>query len=568
MVQNKKSLVFSLLNVNTLNDNKLQEYDNLTKDHHVQFITELNCSNVESENILKSNDLYNWQFIGTDYTTNSARIAIRYPANQENKINIKILDEGRIDRPERFQKQKDVIQFMTVKVVCYHKIYKVMLVYRTPDADGNASRQNTQSLFNIIDKTNPDICLGDFNLDQNIQKIKQETSKLCRLKQIVGCNTRIAPAKNDKISKTLIDLVFVKWERSSNFKIKVVDTTISDHKMVIITINVKIPPVKVDMPIPIDKFRRYFPQKGIQWSKVRFKFDQNKQSSEDTDTYYKNLVETIKACCDELGIVKLEKPFIRRKFRFNMSVKTRNLKSERNRARKYYYELKSAHEFGWEIFDENLVKDSFIKFKKLRNKFNMEAKKDRKRSLTKQFKKYTNDSKRLWSVVNRAKGKATGMVENLKDPIFNNENMAQFFHERSKIAHEDKSDFPVVPNTIEELYLDNEDEKLKNFEVKIDQFIIAKVMQYKPDPTADPDGLSMLIWNMFYNNVLAARIAINQLFFNVFNKSYKIPGLEEHDIKLFLKIQNPTREKDLRPVASLNSIPKRMLKILYEQVKK
>jgi hypothetical protein len=51
------------------------------------------------------------------------------------------------------------------------------------------------------------------------------------------------------------------------------------------------------------------------------------------------------------------------------------------------------------------------------------------------------------------------------------------------------------------------------------------------------------------------------------NKSLKIPGLETHDIKLFLKVSEPTRQKDLRPVASLNSIPKRMLKIIFQQIK-
>ena len=115
MVKNK-SLVFSLLNVNTLNDNKLVQYDSLTSQHHVQFITELNCPNKEAENILRDSEDYNWQIIKTDYSKNKARIAVRYPANPENKTTIKVLSEGRIDRPERQQVNKDVIQFMVMDI--------------------------------------------------------------------------------------------------------------------------------------------------------------------------------------------------------------------------------------------------------------------------------------------------------------------------------------------------------------------------------------------------------------------------------------------------------------------
>jgi len=566
MVKNK-SLVFSLLNVNTLNDNKLVEYDSLTSHHHVQFITELNCSNKESENILRDSDKYRWQIIDTDYTKNKARIAVRYPANPENNIRIKLLDEGRIDRPERQQINKDVIQFMVLDITCFHVKYKVVLVYRTPDADyQDKTRKNTKSLFEVIDKVKPHICLGDFNLDQNDPKTKSEVSQLCGMKQIVGSNTRIAPAKNNKISKTLIDLVFVKWEISCKFKIKVLDTQISDHKMVVITIDTRIPPVKLEIPIPIDKFRRYFPREGIDWSKVRFKFDQNSQLPSETDKYYQNLVQAILDSCDQCGIVKRTQPFKKKIYRFSMSVRTRNWKSKRNIARSIYYRLKYLKETDPSITDQQ-IEESFKKFKKLRNKFNEEAKKDRKRSLTRQFKKYTNDSKRLWSVVNRAKGKVRGMVENLDNPIFNNENMAEFFQERSKIAMADPNDFQNIPNTFEEVYKVLPNYRLEDFKIKIDQDILAEIMRYKPDPTPDPDGLSALIWNQFYFNVPAAKIAIDRLFYNVIGKSFKIPGLEHHDIKLHLKVEKPERQKDLRPVASLNSLPKRMLKIIFQQLK-
>ena len=50
-------------------------------------------------------------------------------------------------------------------------------------------------------------------------------------------------------------------------------------------------------------------------------------------------------------------------------------------------------------------------------------------------------------------------------------------------------------------------------------------------------------------------------------QSRKIPGLEKHDASLYLKLDDPKRQKDLRPVASLASVPKRMLKIVFDHAK-
>ena len=70
-----------------------------------------------------------------------------------------------------------------------------------------------------------------------------------------------------------------------------------------------------------------------------------------------------------------------------------------------------------------------------------------------------------------------------------------------------------------------------------------------------------------YFNVPAIKHCIDTLFYNVFKYSLKVPGLSHHDIQLHLKTKEAKRQKDLRPVASLNSIPKRMLKILYSNIK-
>lgn len=77
----------------------------------------------------------------------------------------------------------------------------------------------------------------------------------------------------------------------------------------------------------------------------------------------------------------------------------------------------------------------------------------------------------------------------------------------------------------------------------------------------------MYIWNRLYFENISYNTIIKKLFYAVFEKFHRIPGLKTHDVKLFLKVDNPTRQKDLRPVASLPSIPKRMLKEVYTQAK-
>jgi len=198
--QRLEKLKFSLMNVDTMNDNKLPEYNELTNDNHISFITEINVKNKSKQTILESDQTYIWKFIETDFAKHDARIAIRYPRKYCDDISIDILEQGFIERPERNQSDKSVIQYMAVNVKCWRFGYKVMLIYRTPDADQNSLKINTKNLFNIIDRINPDIALGDFNIDFKDDNNKFELNQLCKMKQIVGAYTRIQPSKNNNIS--------------------------------------------------------------------------------------------------------------------------------------------------------------------------------------------------------------------------------------------------------------------------------------------------------------------------------------------------------------------------------
>jgi hypothetical protein len=209
------------------------------------------------------------------------------------------------------------------------------------------------------------------------------------------------------------------------------------------------------------------------------------------------------------------------------------------------------------------VEDLFKIYKKKRNLYNRKVKQERQIHFSKQFSRYRNDSKRLWSIVNRSKGIVKGEVEDLSAEMFQPDNMAQFFHNRSTIATD--INFKDIPNNFEQILQDNEN--FPNINIDINYDMIQEAMNFKAHGNPDPDGLSMLIWSKFYRFVPAARVAINRLFNLVFKKSLKIPGLDTHHIKLHLKVPEPIRQKDLRPVASLNSLPKRMLRILFKQLK-
>ena len=557
------NLILGLINIQSITDDKLAELDEITKDNHMTFFTELNIKDDQKLNIICSDKMYNWHFIKSDFTKEHTRIGLRYPSKYGDNIKVNIVDQGRLNRPERVQASKCVIQYISMNISFWNKCYSVILAYRTPDCDEkDANRQKTQDFFSIVDAKKPHLLLGDLNLNFDNEKDKFFMENLCSMKQIVKLPTRVAPAKNNTISKTIIDHVWVKPSISNTFKTKCIETSISDHKFLQINIKSPTPKVKVELPISLDKHRRYFPNRAIDWTKVRFKFSQNIQDPNNTDTYYKNLENAVKQSCDNIGIVPRTTNFSRKTFRFHMSIICRDMKSKKNYLRRQCTNLKKEQQTNSAITDEQ-VNESFNIYKKFRNIYNRQVKKERKSHFSTQFMKFKNDAKRCWSIVNRSKGVVRGEIEDLKDEIFEPNNMANFFQERSKIAL--NTDFPNIPNTFEEIYKCQKE--LTEYNIKINQEIISEAMSYKAHSNPDPDGLSMMIWNKFYENVPAAKIAINKLFVMVFENSFKIPGLETHHIHLHLKVADPKRQKDLRPIASLNSLPKRMLRILFMQLK-
>ena len=145
-------MLFSLLNINSFNDTKQIFLQNISSKYHIQFFTEINIENVEQENTLLSDDFYEWVLIPKN-TEFSQRIGLRYPSNLQNKIKVNILDHKYVAQPVRSANQKDksVVQLLHVSINIYHAFFKVVLIYRTPDANA----ESTSRMYSYLDAQAP-----------------------------------------------------------------------------------------------------------------------------------------------------------------------------------------------------------------------------------------------------------------------------------------------------------------------------------------------------------------------------------------------------------------------------
>ena len=137
-------MLFSLLNVQTLLDDKLPELFELTQDDHISFFTELNIRNSEHRNVVTSEEEFVWKLIPEDQAHHQ-RIGLRYPVSLKEKLKIEILKYDYLTQ-ERSQKDKCSSQYMLIDFKYSHLNYRFMLVYRAPDSDDTV----TESIFEMI----------------------------------------------------------------------------------------------------------------------------------------------------------------------------------------------------------------------------------------------------------------------------------------------------------------------------------------------------------------------------------------------------------------------------------
>ena len=321
-----------------------------------------------------------------------------------------------------------------------------MVIYRVPDALDAA----TQQLYNDIEMYSPSLLAGDFNIDYRNKKNKDAMQqKLLRHKQIVKEYTRVGIGRNRKETRTCIDHIWIIPAMCSKFKCKVADNNISDHRIIHGSMDANIPPRTVALPVKVDRFRRYFPKRGVDWPNFILDFDRQFYSSRSTDEYYDALVKSIINGCEQAGIIHCDFLPPRRVPRFNISRETKQCIRFRDQLR---YKWKCArdtlnmlcygrdHEPGFpectiEIqCQTELVEKCRADFCRVRNISNKMAKNDRRRFLYNALKHENDNIKALWALINRTKGIVKKCVEDTTEQKFSTEAMAQFYWERSQIA--------------------------------------------------------------------------------------------------------------------------------------
>ena len=599
-----------LININTMTDDKNIQMSKFTQNFHILNFIELNIKNQQQLNITTSDSDYTWYVIpkqnfinkNNENQQHDQRIGFRIHNSISHLYNIQIKEYKYFLQDTRSNNQIDpcTVQTLLYSVQYKNKIFNNLIVYRTPDANP----VNTLALYNYMNLCNPYFTLGDFNLDFKQKKFKKYILEHTQLNQIVKKPTRVQTVKRttgSTTSSTTIDHCYIRKSLAQDCKYFVLDFVdpdfpdikLTDHKLVKLVYNIPSPSVTLRIPRTLDPNRRYLPRGGVDWSSIICTFDPEIYKLSNVDEYYKALVDNILATCN-LHDIKQRKSLPPKKiFRFTMSMETRIAKQEFNLASKYKSECKKylnnlmeAHaEVSFYNNDHasympdiisarNHFKNVEIEYKKLRSKRNKLVNRDKSNFFATKFKSDPNHPTFLWNLVNRSKGKINKTVENLnglEHIQYRAGNMAYYFHERSKIGLEDPSEYNVFGDydpIFDHQFAPPENLDCYNIDIKIDDKIIDDVMNYKPSPHPDPDTLSMMIWHHLYTKNPGYRFAIRTLFYKCLHQENQIPGLELHDVRLFLKTDVVTRQKDLRPVADLTSLPKRMLKITVTQIKK
>ena len=581
------NLQLSLLNINTINDRKTLLLNPIIENCHIQFFTELNIDSEEQYNTITSSGNYEWVII-PKVQNHSQRIGLRFCKSLQKFVRIKVLDFKYLTQ-NRAQHDKSSVQMLHVEIKCYHVSFSAIIVYRTPDCNA----ENRNMMFSYIDSVNPHFALGDINIDlkvkENVKMVQDKLSLVNIIKKPTRVKTRLINGKNET-TKKIIDHVYTRknWTSKLKYSVEKLESKISDHSLIKIILSAKVPPVRLKIPRILDPNRRYFPR-NIDWSGFTASFDIGRYENAPVDMYYEELKKSITWDCEKHDITFRKFLPPKKMFRFVMSAECRELKKQRNfskfvlktsriaftEATDIFNQFKDTiheHEMYCQLmyFQSNLAdNEQFYKFS--RNRYNDQVRRESNAEFKTLFARNKNNSAKLWEISNRSKGIVSKTVEQLHEPQFHSASMADFFQRRSKIGLTEKDkdiNFAKIFKDANFNDMDIISDRIFEVNIEISDKDIDECMRHKPSATPDPDSLSMSIFNKFYFNNSTYSSAIKILFKKCINTEHKIPGLSHHTVSLYLKKAEVSVQKDLRPVASFESLPKRMLRYTVQAVKK
>ena len=589
-----QDLSFSLININSITDQKLLLLNPSLDKNHFQFFTELNIDDSHKLNIVTSCNVYDWVIIPKVDTNFAQRIGVRFCKSLSKFVKIEILDQ-QFYTQDRQQVDKSAVQLLSLKIQCYHVSFNCILVYRAPDCNA----ENRDKMFAYIDTVNPHIALGDINIDLSVksnQKMLQDKLSLVNIiKKPTRVQTRkithrVTKAVTFKTSSTRIDHVYTRksWESRIKYTVKTVDPSISDHRLIVCNLSAKIPPVRLVIPQVLDPYRRYFPRNAIDWTSFICSFNFERYKNANYKQYYHALKESLINDCEHLDITFRKHLAPKKVFRFTMSEECREMKKNSifakfilKKSRQEYSEsLDLLNQYKHSIHEAEMreqfsrcklvLENNEFFYKFARNAYNHRVRRESQNSFKSQFARNKNNSAKLWEIANRSKGIVKKTVEDLSDPMYHPVAMAKFFQDRSKIGLIDDDpdeDYSILWENLDFNEMEMLSQEIFEVNVQISAIEIDKYMCWKPSASPDPDSLSMSIWNKFYFNNDEYCKAIRHLFIKCINFEHKLPGLEHHSVSLYLKKPIVLVQKDLRPVGSFESLPKRMLRYVVQTVK-
>lgn len=160
-------------------------------------------------------------------------------------------------------------------------------------------------------------------------------------------------------------------------KIEVESVTCSDHEKVTLIYSAEVPPARLNLPIPFNKFRRYFTKGKVDWSKFPCNIDTEGEISCPQE-YYDTIVSDIKKGCDQNNITNKNKPFKKNIYRFSFQKDTFEAKTSMQIARAAHlrYTEKIENEDLNDSYHLGILETKHELYKVARNRFHVLARRN------------------------------------------------------------------------------------------------------------------------------------------------------------------------------------------------
>ena len=550
-------LRIGLLNVNSINDAKFDFLVKRMEKAYCAFsvITELSSDSSDTIYLLEKHPKY-----PILACPKNRRVGLMIPRLWWEHVEI-VDTWSRVEKRQR--KSQIAIQCTTYRITLSTFVCTISAVYIVPDASIEAKKTLFEHKVGLQMKYPNYMSLGDYNMDATQKKNREFFKSHCGgcLSQLVkGITREKTRTLNGKscTSKTMIDLVFVSPEIKSKIvsKVDIITTTPSDHYMVEICLDIKVPLKYAVKEYFLDPTRRP-PIPKDKLETVRFEIRHTLEEAEKhmrslTQVQHMNFIgAVVKTVLDRYNPLNKPEKLTKRIYRFTVSKETKTVMSLARKARD-----------AWRVACRrqlhcSLVESRYAQYKALRNKKNCMVK----------YEKNTQQSNKIYSGVRNAKCVWDILRKFFRDPHYTPprqririkgktgielaDHMANFCLERALLVTDEEATVcsEYIPfNCIEwPETIDIND----NIEHDVKELFVGKK---KPTLAAGPDTVS----HRHLSDLMP--VLENQLQLAIGKPLIEFSSIQQNFVRLLAK-EKPTlnselTEKSQRPITELNVLPK------------